>query len=59
MMLSRRIQREAREAVIATRFRGAPPPANPYRPGTQSRIWWDMGHRRAEKAIGDLMQVGA
>lgn len=58
-MISIRVQREAREAVIAACFKGGPVPANPYRRDSRSHIWWDMGVRKAESAVADLMRVGS
>lgn len=59
MMVSTRVQREARDAVIAARFNGGPVPSNPYRRDSRSHLWWDMGVRKAETAVADLMRVGA
>lgn len=59
MLIIRKAQREAREAVIAARFHGGAEPTNPYAKSTRSHIYWDMGRRRAELALADLMRVGA
>lgn len=59
MLNSSRVQREARDAVIAARFRGGAEPVNPYNPRTRARLWWDMGQRRAEIAAAELLRVGA
>ncbi|KQM21925.1 hypothetical protein [Novosphingobium sp. Leaf2] len=59
MMVSTRVQREARDAVIAARFKNGPAPANPYREESRSHIWWNMGRRKAEIAAAELLRVGA
>ncbi|TCM43355.1 hypothetical protein [Novosphingobium sp. ST904] len=59
MTTARIVQREARDAVIAARFRNGAAPANPYRKATRRHLWWNMGARRAELAVADLMRVGA
>lgn len=59
MRVATRVQREAREAVIAALFKGGPAPTNPYRRESQSHLWWNMGLRKAEIAAADLMRVGA
>ncbi|SFG09075.1 hypothetical protein SAMN05518801_10771 [Novosphingobium sp. CF614] len=53
------VERAARDAVIAARFHGGPPPANPWRKDTISHIRWNMAQRRAEKAAADLLRVGS
>jgi hypothetical protein len=59
MTVATRVQREAREAVIAARFKGGPAPTNPYRCESQSHIWWNMGLRKAEIAAAELLRVGS
>jgi hypothetical protein len=59
MRVASRVQREAREAVIAARFKGGPVPTNPYRRESQSYLWWNMGLRKAEIAAAELLRVGS
>jgi len=59
MMISLQIHREAREAVIAARFRGEPMRANPYDRRTRRYVYWEMGVRRAEAAASSLLRIGA
>jgi hypothetical protein len=58
-MISCRIHREAREAVIAARFRGEQMRDNPYSKGSRRHLYWEMGVRRAEIAAADLLRIGA
>jgi hypothetical protein len=59
MTVATRVQREAREAVIAARFKDGPAPSNPYHRASQSHLWWNMGLRKAEIAAADLLRVGS
>lgn len=52
------VERNARDAVIAARFHGGPPPANPWRRDTISHLRWDMAHRRAQRAADEIQRIG-
>lgn len=53
------VKRAARDAVIANRFRNAPPPVNPHRKDTKAHVLWDMAAGQAERAAARLLEIGA
>ncbi len=48
---ARTARRQGTLAMIDHRLRGAPAPANPYRPGTKGALWFDHGAQQARQFV--------
>lgn len=59
MMRWQKIERDARDAVVAARFQGGPAPVNPWRKNTSSHAVWNMAARRAAEAADQIQRIGA
>lgn len=49
---------DGRDAVLAERFHGAPPPANPHPRGSRRELYWQWGHDRARKLLVEIDRIG-
>ena len=57
-VVTRTALREGKEAVVAARLKSAPPPQNPYSPGTKRHTYWQWGGERAARLLDQLEEIG-
>lgn len=59
MIRSSEIVREGRDAVVAEKFRGERPAANPYNRASKRHMFWQHGADQARVAADRVLQIGA